>query len=213
MSDPDGSHLDHEHGPECDCPDCGDPRRMDVLDKYLTVWILGAMVVGVGLGYVAPSVTGPIQQFHLVEIGLILMMYPPLAKVNYGQLPTVFRNYRVLGLSLVQNWLIGPTVMFALALVFFSGMVPGLPARPEFFLGLVFIGMARCIAMVLVWNDLAEGSAEYAAGLVAFNSVFQIFTYGVYIWFFALYMPGLLGLEGLAAGIEAFAITPAQVFY
>ncbi|MFP4530796.1 MAG: ACR3 family arsenite efflux transporter [Halodesulfurarchaeum sp.] len=193
-------------------PECGDTKSMDVLDKYLSVWIVGAMVIGVGLGYVAPGVTGPIQQYHLVPIGLILMMYPPLAKVNYGQLPRVFAQWKVLGLSLLQNWLIGPTVMFALALIFFSGMVPGLPARPEFFLGLVFIGMARCIAMVLVWNDLAEGSAEYAAGLVAFNSVFQILTYGVYIWFFALYMPGLLGLEGLAAGIEAFGITPRQVF-
>ncbi len=197
---------------DCDAPECGDPRRLDVLDKYLTVWILGAMIVGVGLGYVAPSITEPIRSLHLVEIGLILMMYPPLAKVNYGQLPTVFKNGKVLSLSLLQNWLIGPTVMFALALFFFSGLVPGLPARPEFFLGLVFIGMARCIAMVLVWNDLADGSAEYAAGLVAFNSVFQILTYGVYIWFFALYMPGLLGLEGLAAGIEAFDITPRQVF-
>jgi ACR3 family arsenite transporter len=185
---------------------------MDVLDKYLTVWIFGAMAVGVGLGYVAPSVTEPIQQLHLVEIGLILMMYPPLAKVNYGQLPTVFKNVRVLGLSLVQNWLIGPTVMFALAVFFFSGLVPGLPARPEFFLGLVFIGMARCIAMVLVWNELAEGSSEYAAGLVAFNSVFQILTYGVYVWFFALFLPPLLGMESLVAGIEAFDITPTQVF-
>ncbi|MDZ7850107.1 MAG: ACR3 family arsenite efflux transporter [Halodesulfurarchaeum sp.] len=206
------SDLEHEHGPNCDCPDCGDPRSMDFLDKYLSVWIISAMVIGVGLGYVAPGVTGPIQQYHLVPIGLILMMYPPLAKVNYGQLPRVFAQWKVLGLSLIQNWLIGPTVMFALAIVFFSGIAPGLPARPEFFLGLVFIGMARCIAMVLVWNDLAEGSAEYAAGLVAFNSVFQIVTYGVYIWFFALYMPGLLGLEGLAAGIEAFGITPMQVF-
>ncbi|MEF8838934.1 MAG: ACR3 family arsenite efflux transporter [Haloarculaceae archaeon] len=204
--------ADHEHGPECDCPDCGDPRSMDVLDKYLTVWILGAMAVGVGLGYIAPSITGPIQEFHLVEIGLILMMYPPLAKVNYGQLPTVFRNWRVLSLSLVQNWLIGPTLMFALAMVFFSGLLPGLPARPEFFLGLVFIGMARCIAMVLVWNELAEGSPEYAAGLVAFNSVFQILTYGVYVWFFALVLPPLLGLDSLVAGISAFGITPAQVF-
>ncbi|MEF8773882.1 MAG: ACR3 family arsenite efflux transporter [Halobacteriales archaeon] len=185
---------------------------MDVLDKYLTVWIFAAMAVGVGLGYVAPSVTRPIQEFHLVEIGLILMMYPPLAKVDYGRLPTVFRNVRVLGLSLLQNWLIGPTVMFALALIFFSGLVPGLPARPEFFLGLVFIGMARCIAMVLVWNDLADGSAEYAAGLVAFNSVFQILTYGVYVWFFALVVPDLVGLEELAAGIGAFGITPMQVF-
>ncbi|SFP84077.1 arsenite transporter, ACR3 family [Halolamina pelagica] len=185
---------------------------MDFLDKYLTVWIFGAMAVGVGLGYVAPGVTRPIREFHLVEIGLILMMYPPLAKVNYGRLPTVFKNGKVLGLSLVQNWLIGPTVMFALAIVFFSGLVPGLPARPEFFLGLVFIGMARCIAMVLVWNELADGSSEYAAGLVAFNSVFQIVTYGVYIWFFALFVPDLLGLEALAAGINAFDIGPWEVF-
>jgi ACR3 family arsenite transporter len=204
--------LDHEHGPNCDCESCGDPRSMDFLDKYLTVWIFAAMAVGVGLGFVAPSVTQPIQELHLVEIGLILMMYPPLAKVNYGQLPTVFKNVEVLGLSLVQNWLIGPTVMFALAIVFFSGLVPGLPARPEFFLGLVFIGMARCIAMVLVWNELAEGSAEYAAGLVAFNSVFQILTYGVYVWFFALVVPPLLGMETLVAGVSAFGITPTQVF-
>jgi ACR3 family arsenite transporter len=202
----------HDHGPNCDCESCGDPRSMDVLDKYLTVWIFAAMALGVGLGYVAPSTTAPIQEFHLVEIGLILMMYPPLAKVNYGQLPTVFRNGRVLGLSLVQNWLIGPTVMFALAMTFFSGLVPGLPARPEFFLGLVFIGMARCIAMVLVWNELAEGSAEYAAGLVAFNSVFQILTYGVYVWFFALVLPPLLGMDALVAGISQFGITPMQVF-
>jgi len=206
------SNVAHEHGPNCDCPDCGDPRSMDFLDKYLTVWIFGAMGVGVGLGFVAPSITEPIQRLHLVEIGLILMMYPPLAKVNYGQLPTVFRNWRVLSLSLVQNWLIGPTVMFALAIVFFSGLVPGFPARPEFFLGLVFIGMARCIAMVLVWNELAEGSAEYAAGLVAFNSVFQIVTYGVYVWFFALFLPPLLGMESLVAGIQAFDVTPMQVF-
>ncbi len=202
----------HQHGPNCDCEACGDPRSMDFLDKYLTIWIFGAMGIGVGLGYIAPSVTEPIQDLHLVEIGLILMMYPPLAKVNYGQLPTVFRNVRVLGLSLLQNWLLGPTVMFALALVFFSGLVPGLPARPEFFLGLVFIGMARCIAMVLVWNELADGSSEYAAGLVAFNSVFQILTYGVYVWFFALVIPPLLGLETLDAGIARFGITPAQVF-
>ncbi|WP_049901862.1 ACR3 family arsenite efflux transporter [Halorubrum distributum] len=202
----------HEHGPNCDCEACGDPSSMDFLDKYLTVWIFGAMAIGIGLGYVAPSVTGPIQDLHLVEIGLVLMMYPPLAKVNYGQLPAVFKNVKVLGLSLVQNWLLGPTLMFGLAVVFFSGLVPGLPARPEFFLGLVFIGMARCIAMVLVWNELAEGSNEYAAGLVAFNSVFQILTYGVYIWFFALFLPPLLGMESLVAGISAFDITPIQVF-
>ena len=210
--DPGETHVEHDHGPDCDCPDCGDPRSMDFLDKYLTVWIFAAMAVGVGLGYVAPSVTEPVQDLHLVEIGLILMMYPPLAKVNYGQLPTVFRNVKVLGLSLVQNWLIGPTVMFGLAVIFFSGLVPPFPARPEFFLGLVFIGMARCIAMVLVWNELADGSAEYAAGLVAFNSAFQILTYGVYVWFFALFLPPLLGMDALVAGISEFGITPGQVF-
>jgi len=202
----------HDHGPNCGCVACGDPRSMDVLDKYLTVWIFGAMAVGVGLGSVAPSVTAPIREFHLVEVGLILMMYPPLAKADYSQLPTVFSNWRVLGLSLVQNWLIGPTLMFGLAVVFFSGLVPGLPARPEYFLGLVFIGMARCIAMVLVWNELAEGSTEYVTGLVAFNSLFQILTYGVYVWFFVLVLPPALGVESLVAGISAFDVAPMQVF-
>jgi ACR3 family arsenite transporter len=202
----------HQHGPNCGCEACGDPRSMDFLDKYLTVWIFGAMAIGVGLGYLAPSVTQPIQEFYLVEIGLILMMYPPLAKADYSQLRTVFSNWRVLSLSLVQNWLIGPTLMFGLAVIFFSGLVPGLPARPEYFLGLVFIGMARCIAMVLVWNELAEGSTEYVTGLVAFNSLFQIVTYGVYVWFFALFLPDLLGMESLVAGITAFDITPMQVF-
>ncbi len=203
----------HEHGPDCGCESCGDPRSMDLLDKYLTVWIFAAMVVGVGLGHVAPSVTGPIRDLHLVEIGLVAMMYPPLAKADYSQLPTVFRNWRVLGLSLVQNWLIGPTLMFGLAVVFFSGLVPGLPARPEYFLGLIFIGMARCIAMVLVWNELAEGSTEYVTGLVAFNSLFQILTYGVYVWFFALVLPPLLGMEALAAEITTFNVSPEQVFF
>ncbi|WP_283102251.1 ACR3 family arsenite efflux transporter [Haloplanus halobius] len=202
----------HDHGPNCGCEACGDPRSMDFLDKYLTVWIVGAMALGVGLGFVAPSVTGPIRDFNLVEIGLVVMMYPPLAKADYSRLPTVFSNWRVLGLSLVQNWLLGPTLMFGLAVVFFSGLVPGLPARPEYFLGLVFIGMARCIAMVLVWNELAEGSTEYVTGLVAFNSLFQIATYGVYVWFFALVLPPLLGMESLVAGITAFDIDPMQVF-
>ena len=203
----------HEHGPNCDCESCGDPRSMDFLDKYLTVWIFGAMALGVGLGFLAPGVTQPIQEFHLVEIGLVLMMYPPLAKADYSKLPTVFSNWRVLSLSLVQNWLIGPTLMFGLAVFFFSGLVPGLPARPEYFLGLVFIGMARCIAMVLVWNELAEGSTEYVTGLVAFNSLFQILTYGVYVWFFALVLPPLLGMETLVAGITTFDITIGQVFW
>jgi ACR3 family arsenite transporter len=202
----------HEHGPDCGCESCGDPRSMDFLDRYLTVWIVGAMAVGVGLGFLAPSVTQPIQDLKLVEVGLILMMYPPLAKADYSQLRAVFSNWRVLGLSLVQNWLIGPTLMFGLAVFFFSGLVPGLPARPEYFLGLVFIGMARCIAMVLVWNELAEGSTEYVTGLVAFNSLFQIVTYGVYVAVFALVLPPLLGLESLVAGISAFEISTRQVF-
>ncbi|AGB15317.1 arsenical-resistance protein [Halovivax ruber XH-70] len=204
--------VQHDHGPDCGCPDCGDPRTMDFLDKYLSVWIVAAMVVGVGLGSVAPGVVDPIQDLHLVEIGLIAMMYPPLAKVDYARLPRVFSQWRILSLSLVQNWLIGPTLMFALAVVFFSGVVPWFPARPEYFLGLLFIGMARCIAMVLVWNDLADGSSEYAAGLVAFNSVFQILTYGVYVWFFALFLPGQLGLDAMATGIETFDIGPWDVF-
>ncbi len=207
------SDLDHDHGADCDCPDCGDPRSMDFLDKYLTVWIFLAMGIGVGLGYVAPGVVEPIQRFHLVEIGLIAMMYPPLAKVNYRQLPRVFSQWRVLSLSLLQNWLIGPTLMFILAVIFFSGLVPPFPAHPEYFLGLIFIGMARCIAMVLVWNDLADGSSEYAAGLVAFNSVFQILTYGVYIWFFALFLPPVLGMDALVAGIGTFDVTIEQVFW
>jgi ACR3 family arsenite transporter len=202
----------HEHGPNCDCEACGDPRSMAFLDKYLTVWIFGAMAIGVGLGFLAPSVTRPIQELRLVEIGLVLMMYPPLAKANYSRLRAVFGNWRVLSLSLIQNWLIGPTLMFGLAVVFFSGLVPGLPARPEYFLGLVFIGMARCIAMVLVWNELAEGSTEYVTGLVAFNSLFQIATYGVYVWFFGLFLPPLLGMETLVAGIQSFDVTPMQVF-
>ncbi|MFC4542379.1 ACR3 family arsenite efflux transporter [Halosolutus amylolyticus] len=206
------SDLDHDHGPDCGCPDCGDPRSMDVLDRYLTVWIFAAMAIGVGVGSLAPSIVDPIQEYHLVEIGLVAMMYPPLAKVDYGRLPRVFSKWRVLGLSLLQNWLIGPTLMFALAVVFFSGIVPWFPARPEYFLGLIFIGMARCIAMVLVWNDLADGSSEYAAGLVAFNSVFQIVTYGVYVWLFALVLPPLLGLDAMVVGIDAFDITVGQVF-
>ena len=206
------SEVAREHGTDCGCESCGDPRSMDFLDRYLTVWIFAAMAVGVGLGSVAPSVTEPIREYHLVELGLVLMMYPPLAKADYSRLPTVFRNWRVLGLSLVQNWLIGPTLMFALAVFFFGGVVPGLPARPEYFLGLVFIGMARCIAMVLVWNELAEGSPEYVTGLVAFNSLFQIVTYGVYVWFFALVLPPMLGMESLVAGVTTFDVSPVQVF-
>ena len=196
--------VDHEHGPGCGCPDCGDPRSISFLDRYLTVWILGAMAFGVALGHLYPGLPGWLESLPVdpVAVGLVVMMYPPLAKVDYGQLPAVFRNWRVLGLSLVQNWVIGPLLMFALALVFLAGY-------PEFFVGLVLIGMARCIAMVLVWNDLAEGSPEYAAGLVAFNSVFQIVFYGAYVWFFLSVLTPSLGFDGLATSV---AITPAQVF-
>ena len=195
---------ERDHGPHCDCPSCGDPRSMSFLDKYLTVWILGAMLVGVGLGHFFPGVPEAIDSLPVdpVAIGLVVMMYPPLAKVKYGRLPTVFRNWRVLGLSLVQNWLIGPVLMFALAILFLAGF-------PEFFVGLVMIGMARCIAMVLVWNDLAEGSPEYVAGLVSFNSVFQIIFYGAYVWFFLSVLTPALGFESLAASVS---ISPGQVF-
>jgi len=177
---------------------------MSFLDRYLTVWILLAMAAGVGLGYVYPGLPRAMESLPVdpVAVGLVVMMYPPLAKVDYGGLPTVFRNWRVLGLSLVQNWVVGPVLMFALALGFLAGY-------PEFFVGLVLIGMARCIAMVLVWNDLADGSPEYAAGLVAFNSVFQVVFYGAYVWFFLAVLTPALGFEGLAASVT---VTPTQVF-
>ncbi|MFB6196512.1 MAG: ACR3 family arsenite efflux transporter [Haloplanus sp.] len=194
----------HEHGPACGCPTCGDPASLSFLDKYLTVWIFGAMAVGVAIGQFFPGLPAAMESLPVdpVAIGLVVMMYPPLAKVEYGRLPTVFRNWRVLGLSLVQNWLIGPVLMFALALLFLAGF-------PQLFVGLVMIGMARCIAMVLVWNDLADGSPEYAAGLVAFNSVFQIVFYGAYVWFFLAVLTPALGFANLAANV---AITPTQVF-
>ena len=176
---------------------------MSFLDRYLSVWILGAMAMGVALGHFYPGLPQAMEALPVdpVAVGLVVMMYPPLAKVDYGQLPTVFRNWRVLGLSLAQNWVIGPVLMFLLALAFLAG-------HPEFFVGLILIGMARCIAMVLVWNDLADGSPEYAAGLVAFNSVFQIVFYGAYVWFFLAVLTPALGFSGLAT---ALTITPTQV--
>lgn len=177
---------------------------MDVLDRYLTLWILIAMVLGVGLGHFVPAFPTWMSSLPVdpVAVGLVLMMYPPLAKVDYGKLPAVFRNVRVLGLSLVLNWVLGPLLMFGIALVFLSGY-------PDFFVGLVMIGMARCIAMVLVWSDLADGSPEYTTGLVAFNSLFQVFTYGLYIWLFLSVLTPALGYSSLTSSLD---IRMGQVF-